>query len=89
MELLTLGPSFLAAFVDPGAWCPSFTEVMEAYEHTSSMWLVGEDMPQATNRVTLNPDISDRHGLPVPNVHFDDHPQRRASSPPAPPPTRR
>ncbi len=37
------------------------------------MWLVGEDMPQETNRVTLNPDVSDQHGLPVPNVHFDDH----------------
>jgi len=31
-------------------------------------------MPQATNRVTLNTDVSDQHGLPVPNVHFDDHP---------------
>ena len=38
------------------------------------MWLVGEDMPQETNRVTLNRDVHDQHGLPVPNVHFDDHP---------------
>jgi hypothetical protein len=35
---------------------------------------VGEDMPQATNRVTLNTDALDQHGLPVPNVNFDDHP---------------
>ena len=47
---------------------------MEAYEHMAGMWLVGEDMPQETNRVTLNRDVTDQHGLPVPNVHFDDHP---------------
>ena len=38
------------------------------------MWIVGEDMPQETNRVTLNTDVKDQWGLPVPNVHFDDHP---------------
>ena len=38
------------------------------------MWLVGEDMPQETNRVTLNTDVTDQWGLPVANVHFDDHP---------------
>ena len=74
MELLSLGVPFLAAFIDPGAWGPDFTEAMDAYERTSGMWLVGEDMPQATNRVTLNSDVTDQHGLPVPNVHFDDHP---------------
>jgi choline dehydrogenase-like flavoprotein len=74
METLSLGPAFLAAFVDPGAWGPDFTEAMDAYERTAGMWLVGEDMPQATNRVTLNAGTTDQHGLPVPNVHFDDHP---------------
>ncbi|HVW46656.1 MAG TPA: GMC family oxidoreductase [Solirubrobacterales bacterium] len=73
METLSLGVPFLAAFVDPGAWGPDFTATMDAYERTAGMWLVGEDMPQETNAVTLNPDISDQHGLPVPNVHFDDH----------------
>ena len=38
------------------------------------MWLVGEDMPQSTNRVTLDPAVLDANGLPVANVHFDDHP---------------
>jgi choline dehydrogenase-like flavoprotein len=37
------------------------------------MWIVGEDMPQETNAVTLNGSVTDQHGLPVPNVHFDDH----------------
>ena len=37
------------------------------------MWIVGEDMPQEKNAVTLNTDVKDQNGMPVPNVHFDDH----------------
>jgi len=37
------------------------------------MWLVGEDMPREGNRVTLNSNVKDQWGNPVPNVHFDDH----------------
>jgi choline dehydrogenase-like flavoprotein len=74
METLALGVPFLAAFVDPGAWGPEFAATMDAYAHTAGMWLVGEDMPQEGNGVTLNSDVSDQHGLPAPNVHFDDHP---------------
>ena len=73
METLSLGPAFLAAFADPGAWGPGFTEIMDGYENTAGLWIVGEDMPQSTNRVTLNGDVLDQHGLPVPNVNFDDH----------------
>src|SRR4051812_33219591 len=65
METLSLGPAFLAAFIDPGAWGPDFTAAMDAYTNTAGMWLVGEDMPQETNRVTLNTSVTDDHGLPV------------------------
>jgi len=74
METLSLGPAFLAAFVEPGSWGPEFTEIMDAYDNTAGMWLVGEDMPQATNRVTLNAAFQDKWGLPVADVHFADHP---------------
>jgi choline dehydrogenase-like flavoprotein len=73
MELLSLGVPFLAAFLDPGAWGADFADVMEHYDHMAGMWLVGEDMPQESNRVTLNRDVLDQHDRPVPNVHFDDH----------------
>ncbi|HEY7797351.1 MAG TPA: GMC family oxidoreductase, partial [Hyphomonadaceae bacterium] len=43
------------------------------YENMAGLWIVGEDMPQATNRVTLSSE-KDKFGMPVPNVHFDDHP---------------
>src|SRR5262249_51520197 len=38
------------------------------------MWIVGEDMPQESNRVTLNTGVKDQYGLPVANVNYDDHP---------------
>ncbi len=73
METISLGLPFLAAFLDPGAWGPEFTELMDQYEHMAGMWIVGEDMPRETNRVTLHPTEKDQFGLPIPNVHYDDH----------------
>jgi len=74
METIALGLPFIAAFLDPGAWGPRFTGALDQYENMAGMWLVGEDLPQASNRVTLNSDVTDQYGLPVANVHYDDHP---------------
>ncbi len=73
LETISLGPAFLASFGDPGAWGRGFTEILEAYANTAGLWVVGEDLPQESNRVTLNTTVSDKNGLPVPNVNFDDH----------------
>lgn len=74
METLSLGLPFMAAFLDPGAWGREFTSAMEGYDRMAGMWLVGEDMPQESNAITLHPTERDQYGLPAPNVHFDDHP---------------
>ena len=74
METLSLGPAFLSSFIEPGMWGPRFTGMMDRYANMAGMWIVGEDMPQATNRITLSDTVKDRWGLPAPNVHFDDHP---------------
>jgi choline dehydrogenase-like flavoprotein len=47
---------------------------MENYPRMAGMWLVGEDMPQERNGVTLHASEKDTFGMPIPNVHFDDHP---------------
>ncbi|WP_159716186.1 GMC family oxidoreductase [Geminicoccus flavidas] len=73
LETLSLGLPFMAAFLDPGAWGREFTRKMDQYSHMAGMWIVGEDMPRETNRVTLNTEVKDQFGLPVANVHFDDH----------------
>lgn len=74
METLSLGLPFMAAFLDPGAWGREFTSALDRYDHMAGMWLVGEDMPQQSNAVTLHPTEKDQFGLPIPHVHFDDHP---------------
>ncbi len=74
METLSLGVPFMAAFLDPGAWGRDFSSAMEGYANMAGMWLVGEDMPQEKNAITLHATEKDQYGLPVPNVHFDDHP---------------
>ncbi|WHZ36589.1 GMC family oxidoreductase [Sagittula sp. MA-2] len=78
LETLSLGIPFMAAFLDPGAWGREFTSALDSYENMAGMWIVGEDMPQETNRVTLNHDVTDQHGLPVANVHFSDHANDKA-----------
>src|SRR5207302_1417718 len=62
METLSLGLPFMAAFLNPGAWGREFTSAMDGYANMAGMWLVGEDMPQETNRVTLHPTEKDRFG---------------------------
>ncbi len=74
LETLSLGLPFMAAFLDPGAWGREFATALDSYENMAGMWIVGEDMPQETNRVTINHDVKDRFGIPVVNVNFSDHP---------------
>ncbi|MDQ2082123.1 GMC family oxidoreductase [Xanthobacteraceae bacterium Astr-EGSB] len=74
LETLSLGLPFMAAFLDPGAWGREFATALDAYANMAGMWIVGEDMPQEKNGVTLDPKAKDKYGMPVARVHFDDHP---------------
>jgi choline dehydrogenase-like flavoprotein len=74
METIALGVPFMAAFLNPGGWGREFTSALDSYDRMAGMWLVGEDLPQETNRVTLNSAEKDRFGMAIPNVHYDDHP---------------
>ncbi|KAF0675170.1 GMC family oxidoreductase [Profundibacterium mesophilum] len=78
LETLSLGLPFMAAFLDPGSWGREFTTALDHYENMAGMWIVGEDMPQESNRVTLNTDLTDQFGMPVANVHYSDHENDRA-----------
>jgi choline dehydrogenase-like flavoprotein len=73
-ETISLGLPFTAAFLNPGAWGRAYARQLEQYANMAGMWIVGEDMPQQTNTVTLHPSEKDQFGLPIPNVHYDDHP---------------
>lgn len=67
------GLAGIATNLIPGAWGPDYTRIIEMYDRFAGMWLVGEDLPQQGNGVTLHPTEKDQHGLPVPVVHFTDH----------------
>ncbi|SEM92770.1 GMC oxidoreductase [Loktanella fryxellensis] len=75
-ELETRSPGLpvMAAFLDPGGWGRAFTWALDSYENMAGMWIVGEDLPQETNRSTVNVDQPDQFSLPSPTVHFCDHP---------------
>lgn len=73
MELLALD---LATFVQVGlpyGWGRDFASIMEGYRNMAGMFINGEDLPRSENRITLNSDVKDAYGLPVANVHVDEH----------------
>jgi choline dehydrogenase-like flavoprotein len=78
LETLALGLPFMAAFLNPGEWGRPFADAMASYDRMAGMWIVGEDMPQEQNRVSLHATEKDQFGLPVPNVAFSDHPNDEA-----------
>jgi choline dehydrogenase-like flavoprotein len=51
---------------------------MEHYRSMAGIYVNGEDLPRATNRITLNSNVKDQFGLPVANIHVDDHPNNAA-----------
>ena len=73
-----LGLSGLPEFMGVGAWGRDFASFMEDYDSIAGVYAIGEDMPLAGNRVTLNTDVKDQYGLPVPHCHFDEHPNNLA-----------
>jgi choline dehydrogenase-like flavoprotein len=74
METLPgFGLAGLATNLIPNAWGRDYTRILDMYDHFAGMWLVGEDLPQQGNGVTLHATEKDQYGLPVPVVHFTDH----------------
>jgi choline dehydrogenase-like flavoprotein len=73
MELLALDLPTLPLVGLPYGWGRDFASIMEGYRNLAGMFINGEDMPRADNRITLNPKVKDAFGLPVANVHVDEH----------------
>jgi choline dehydrogenase-like flavoprotein len=78
MELCTLDlPTFPLVGL-PYGWGRDFASILENYRNMAGMLINGEDMPRAENRITLNYKVKDSFGLPVANVHVDEHPNDQA-----------
>jgi len=80
-ELETL-PAFgmpgYPAYAKPGAWGREYARDIEAYRNVAGLWIVGEDLPQEINRVTLSDKVKDKNGMPVAHVHKQDHANDKA-----------
>jgi hypothetical protein len=74
LQAVQVGIPFLTTVIKPDGWGREFTKFIEHYDHLSGIWMNGEDMPCAENRVTLHATEKDSFGVPIPHVHVDDHP---------------
>lgn len=72
IETLSLDPLNVAAFV--GGWGPDNTQFNEHYTHLAGIFLTGEDPPQSSNRIYLHAEKKDQHGLPLPVIEYQGHP---------------
>jgi choline dehydrogenase-like flavoprotein len=73
MELLGLDLPTFSTVGLPYGWGRDFASLMESYRNMAGMFINGEDMPRADNRVTLNSEVKDSFGLPVAHIHVDEH----------------
>ncbi len=67
----------------PGSWGAPLKSAMRTSplrRHLAGLSMVGEDLPQETNRVDLDPDIRDAYGFPVPRITHTSHPFELAAS---------
>jgi choline dehydrogenase-like flavoprotein len=74
-----------AAAADPTGMIPFYSgwgagaaDFMERYNHLATTFITGEDPAQAENRIELHPTKRDAHGLPVPVIHYEMHPNSTA-----------
>lgn len=67
----------------PGRWGAGFKDLMRrspVRRFLAAMSMVGEDLPQAANRVDLDPTLRDVHGVPIPRITHSPHAFELAAS---------
>ena len=72
-----LGLRDYARALGHAGWRRDSSSWLEDYRHTAGVYILGEDMPIETNRVTLHATEKDQYGLPIPVCHLDNHPNDR------------
>ena len=72
VELNAMGLPSFAQLLEPGWWGTDFAALMEDYAHFAGLYMTGEDMPQATNRILLSDEL-DPYGVPVAIVDYTEH----------------
>lgn len=70
-------PETIGKVILKDLWGERLAQVMKRYDHMAAMLVHGEDLPQESNRITLHATERDQNGLPVPVVHYEDHPNTK------------
>jgi choline dehydrogenase-like flavoprotein len=78
LELISLDLPTLPSVGLPYGWGRDFASIIDDYRNMAGMFINGEDLPQANNRITLDPKVKDANGLPVAHVHVDEHANDKA-----------
>lgn len=78
LELVALDLPTFPMVGMPYGWGRDFANSIEQYRNISGILYSGEDVPSPDNRITLNQAVKDRWGLPVANVHVDEHDNDRS-----------
>jgi choline dehydrogenase-like flavoprotein len=63
-----------------GTLLKSLLRGLAVRDHIAGIQMLGEDMPQLSNRVDLDPHVRDLHGFPVPRITYSSHPFELAAS---------
>jgi choline dehydrogenase-like flavoprotein len=72
VELVNFDVGSLPLAALPYGWGREYASFMDNYRNMAAVMMVGEDLPRSDNRITLSK-TKDAHGLPVANVHVDEH----------------
>ena len=78
IESVSLGLPFMSFLAVPNGWGRDYAWLMDQYDHMAGVLLVGEDLPREQNQVRLHHDEKDQYGLPIPEVHVEEHPNELA-----------
>ena len=78
LEVISLDLPSLPLAGLPYGWGREWAWSLDNYKNMSGIFVVGEDMPRSGNRITLDPKVKDRFGVPVAHIHVDDHPNDTA-----------
>lgn len=77
MHTVGLDPEYIATNLMANGWGRDYAELIENYNRFAGLIVMGEDPPQASNRITLHESMRDDYGLPVPVVTYHNHPNTR------------
>jgi choline dehydrogenase-like flavoprotein len=69
-----VGPVTMALLGSQSGWLPwgagHHATFAALFDHTAGLLAICEDLPDPENRVTLDPELADGHGIPAPKVEY-------------------